>query len=145
MLYIALSTFNTCELRISVNECWWMRGVRNCTVFRVSLYAYCVIMIEVSVLHFVWMLWYHGQVFWKRKGFLKTKQVFEDTSDFGIKRVSRLHCASPHILRFAKWVIWQHLGYGPWVSYHSFSVCVQNYFLGVGPESDGEALTDSRV
>ena len=54
---------------------WMMNDAlswENCTVFRVNWYANYVKLVKRSVLHFVWMLWCHGQVFWK------WKRVFEN-------------------------------------------------------------------
>ena len=87
----------------------------------------CCIVLDVmipwpTILKRKWVLW-------------KTKRAF------GISWVPRLHCASPHILWFCETGYATVLGYGPWVLYHSFLRLCANVF-GVGPESDGEALTD---
>ena len=62
-----------------------------------------------------------------------------------MKTGSRLHCASPHLFVFAKGLSVKHsrLFCGSCVLYNSCVRLCANVF-GVGPESDGEALTDRR-
>ena len=71
----------------------------------------------------------------------KVKRVLKSENGFWDTTVLRLHCASPHIMCFAKRVMRQRLGCGSWV-FVSFIMRLYANVFGVGPESDDEALTD---